>query len=413
MTDKLLVYPNPSKDNPTALTPLSILYPGAYFESQCESVAYWDERFDDEDELVELIKSSKEIGVSAFTGHQCKQAANILIKAKRINPSIICSVGGHHARILPEQVLAEPFVDKIYTERYGEELFPYNSRTRKHFERTTMQYSTSRGCPSQCRFCSISDKWVDKCLEKVERELKFIHYNVGFKCISFSDPNIAFPKDRVNRIKQLGKIMRDLDVKWDGCMRSPYMTEEMADALEDSNCDTLELGCESGNEQFLRQNIRKGHGVEAIKNAAKVSAGRNFSILYSFIANMPHETKEQLNDTLDLIDWIKETDSNARISIFNYAPFPGSEMYNEAVELGFKPPTTMKEWGERNLMSSPIYWIAGLNFRDDKTRENFPGEDYEKIRPYVELAEQKWRDRDIDEFPVSNVEGLIEGQIKR
>ncbi len=37
--DMLLVYPKATKDSPVNLTPLSILYPGALFESQGKRVA--------------------------------------------------------------------------------------------------------------------------------------------------------------------------------------------------------------------------------------------------------------------------------------------------------------------------------------------------------------------------------------
>ena len=132
--DILLVYPISTFDSPVNLVPLSILFPGALFENTGMRVAYFDERFDSDEILTELIKTSKEIGVSAFTGPQAGCAADILIKAKKINPSIVTGVGGHHARILPDQVLAEPFVDKVWTDAsYGEDLFPYNEGTKVFF----------------------------------------------------------------------------------------------------------------------------------------------------------------------------------------------------------------------------------------------------------------------------------------
>ena len=54
--DILLVYPKPSSDSPLRLTPLSILFPGALFEEQGSKVAYFDDRFDDENLLKDLIK---------------------------------------------------------------------------------------------------------------------------------------------------------------------------------------------------------------------------------------------------------------------------------------------------------------------------------------------------------------------
>ncbi len=420
--DILLAYPISTFDSPVNLVPLSILFPGALFESRGMSVAYFDERFDSEDLLTELIKDSKEIGVSAFTGPQAGRAADILTKAKKISPSIVTGVGGHHARILPEQVLAEPFVDKVWTEAsYGEDLFPYNERTRNLFERSDMQYFTSRGCPHSCSFCCLSSKWTPKNIQDLERELSIMHDDIGFKEISFSDPNIAFGSqdgERVGRIRQIGKIMRKLNVRWDGNMRSPYLSPQMVEALAESNCYSLEIGCESGNDHFLRNVIKKGHGIDSIKNAALAVKNSGISIMYSFISRMPRETKAMMMDTFDLIDWIVSHDPNARVSIFTYAPFPGTRMYKDAVEGAegypqFTPPTTMKGWARLPLMKSPLYWVTGLCFRKDNTRKNFPGEDWKLIEPYLKLAETKWKNRDFEDFPTREVEELILGQMKK
>jgi len=428
--DMLLVYPKPTEDSPARLTPLSILYPGAMFESQGQKVAYFDERFDPIELFDELVVCSKEIGVSAFTGFQVGQAARLLRRAKKINSKIVAGVGGHHARILSDQVAAEPFVDKVWVNRvYGEELFPYNSRTKLHFERTDMQYFTSRGCPFPCTFCALTSPWQPKPIEEIDREMRVIHNDIGFREVSFSDPNIGFGSwkrddgkterlDRVKRIQSIGRVMKDLGVCWDGNIRAPYLTPEMRDALVESNCFSIEIGCESGNDYFLRKVIKKGHGVEHIKEAAKNMRGSGVSVMYSFISGMPRETEEMRRDTYDLIDWIRDTDPDSRISIYQYAPYPGSPMYDDAVNgvdgfPKFEPPQTMEGWGDLKLMVSPIYWIAGLNFRLDNTRKNFPGDDWQLIEPYVTLAQKKWKERDFDDFPVKEVEELVRAQVEK
>lgn len=428
--DILLVYPEPSTDSPVKLTPLSILYPGALFAFQGKTVAYFDERYDSQELFDDQIRNSREIGVSAFTGVQAKNAARLLKRAKNLNEKIVTGLGGHHARLFPEQCLAMPYIDKIWTERvYGEHLFPFDSDTEIHYQRTEMQYFTSRGCPYRCTFCALSSPWEPVNINRIERELKTIHDRIGFETISFSDPNIACCRwkgtsgkpekmDRVQRIRDIGSVMRSLDVKWDGNIRSPYLTPQMVEALDKAQCYSIEIGCESGSDHYLRRVIGKGHGIRKIKEAVRNVCGSNVSVMYSFMAKMPGETREMLMETLDLIDWIVQTDPNARVSIYNYAPYPGSPMYEAAVrgEGGYpkyNPPTTLEGWGDLQLMNSPLYWIAGLNFRDDNTKRNFPGEDWDLIEPYVRLAREKWSNRDIDEYPVKEVEEIISNQIEK
>lgn len=428
----MLAYPSPTTDSPVRLTPLSILYPGVLWESQGKHVHYWDQRFDGLSQLDELIHESTDFAVSTFTGYQCSQAVALLRRAKALKPGITTHVGGKHAQILPGQVAGEPFVDRVWSGAvYGEHLFPYRPHTRHMFARGDFQYYTSRGCPFVCAFCALSSPWQPKPIDKLDRELKTIHGDIGFKTVSFSDPNIAFGAwhedgktvrvDRVQRIRDIGRTMRDIGATWDGNIRCPYLTPEMVEALAWSGCTSIEVGAESGDDYYLRRVIRKGHGVDAIKRAALNVRGSGISVMYSFLAYAPYETEEQRMRTFDLIDWIVETDPFARVSVYKFSPYPGSPMYEDAVTgrgcgYGcdrFTPPTTMDGWGSIRLMSGPLYWIVGLNFRQDNTSKNFPGEDYELIRPYVDLARSKWRARDLASFPCAEVEALVERQLAK
>jgi hypothetical protein len=427
--DIVLVYPIPSNDSPVKLTPLSILHPGMMFEAQGKRVAYWDERYDSPEMLDELTRVSEEIGVSAFTGYQCGRAAAILKRAKRLNPRIVTNIGGHHARTCPEQVGAEPLVDRVWPgTSYGETLFPYKPHTRKFFARGDMQYFTSRGCPYICSFCVLTAPWEPKPIQEINTELKTIHHDIGFTEISFSDPNIAVGAwrengkieriDRAKRLRQIGDVLRPLGVRWDGNIRSDYVTPEVADALVYSQCYSLEFGCESGNDRYLKDVMHKGHGVKAIRQACLNMRGMGISVMYSFIHGAPHETPEQFLDTMNLIDWIVGTDPLARVSVYEYAPYPGCPLYEDAVagrgySPRFVPPETMEGWGKLRLMRGPIYWIAGLNFRMDNTRKNFPDDKWQLIQPYVELARQKWAARDVVDFPCEEVEVLIAREVTK
>ena len=130
--DMLMVYPSPCLDSPFNLTALSVLYPGKMFEDEGKRVEYLDMRWDTEQQLEDMIRDSAQIGVSCFTGYQAGRAAEILEKAKRINPKIVTHVGGHHARLCPADVKAEPFVDVVWPERaYHEHAFPFSKAAQR------------------------------------------------------------------------------------------------------------------------------------------------------------------------------------------------------------------------------------------------------------------------------------------
>jgi radical SAM superfamily enzyme YgiQ (UPF0313 family) len=425
----LLAYPKPTEESPTTLTPLSVLFPAAMYEAQGRTVVVWDERFDPYEEFDALVKDASQVGVSAFTGTQAGRAARLLKRAKALKPGVHTIVGGHHARILPDQVAAEPFVDEVAAKPpYGEELFPWGPQYERHWRRSDVQFFTSRGCPYACSFCALRSDWEPRPVEQLDREINTMHEALGFKEITFSDPNIATGVwregdgmkriDRVERIRQIGGVLRPLGVRWISALRSPYLTEQMVDALAWAGCAQLEIGCESGDDEFLRRVIRKGHGVDAIKAAARRIKGSGISLLYSFIMGMPRETPAMRAATADLIDWIAAEDPLARVSVYQFTPYPGSPMYDEAVAgvdgfTPFVPPTTMEGWGALRLMRSPAYWITGLTFRGDNTRKNFPGAEWAKIEPYVTLAQRRWRERNFEDFPQAEAETLISAAVAK
>jgi radical SAM superfamily enzyme YgiQ (UPF0313 family) len=405
------------------------MYPGKMFEDQGKSVVYWDGRWDPPEMLDDYIREAKEIGVSCFTGYQAGHAADILERAKRLNPKIVTHVGGHHARLCTAEVKQEPFVDQVWPERaYHEHSFPFSPEAQRLWKRGSMQYITSSGCPYACTFCALRSAWEPRPLAQIEREINTLYDLTGFKEVSFSDPNIGYEKtrgpdghterhNRVERLKGIGKILRPLGIKWDGNIRADYITQELVDVMAWSGCFSIEFGCESGNDEFLRKVIKKGHGVDTIKSANQFMHGSGISVMNSFIRGMPREQHEQWLDTMELIDWIMDIAPEARASVYRFTPYPGGPAYDDALAgMGiekFIPPKTMKEWGSMKLMVDATYWCAGMCFRLDNSQKNFPGEDWKLIEPYVMLARKLWAERRPEDFPAEEVEKLISWQVRK
>ncbi len=428
--DMLMVYPNPCLDSPFSLTALSVLYPGKMFEDQGMRVKYLDMRWDTQDMLEQLIKESAQIGVSCFTGYQAGRASDILALAKRLNPQIVTHVGGHHARMCPEDVRAEPNVDVVWPERaYHEHSFPFSDEAKRLWKLAPdVQYITSSGCPYACTFCALRSAWTPRPLEDMERQIDELHDLLGFKEVSFSDPNMGFDRtrvdgkmsrvDRYDRMKGIGKILRKHGIRFDCNIRCDYFDQQYVDLLTEAGCFSIEFGAESGNDEFLRKVIRKGHGIAEIREANRLLHGSGVSVMNSFIRGMPRETHEQWLDTMAFIDEIMEIAPEARASVYNFTPYPGGPAYDDAVAgIGVKekfiPPKTMAEWGSLKLMVDPTYWCAGMCFRLDNTKKNFPGEDWKLIEPYVLLARQLWKDRRPEEFPGEDVEKIVTWQVRK
>ena len=429
--DVVMAYPLPTTDSPFSLTPLSILYPGKMWEDQGLRVEYWDQRWDSWEMLEDLLRDTKQVGVSAFTGHQCAFAADILMRAKEINPDIITHVGGHHAQHCAKDVEKEPFVDVVWPNRsYHEHAFPFSPAAQRLWKRGDMQYMTSNGCPYGCQFCALRSGWSPRPLEQISKEIDAICELTGATEFSFSDPNVGFQHTRVNgknqfvdrmeRMREIGKILRRHNIKFDGNVRADYVDQEYADLMSWAGCTSIEFGLESGVDYFLRKHVKKGHDVQAGLTANACMAKTNISVMNSFVKGMPYETHDQWLHTMEHIDAIMDIAPNARASIYKFSPYPGSPAFDLAVAgqgiEKFNPPTTMKGWGELRLMADSTYWVSGLCFRLDNTEKNFPGDDWKLIEPYVLRARKLWAERRPEDFTsqeVAEVERLIEFQVRK
>jgi len=449
--DCLLVYPRPTRDSPLQEVALSIFCLGAYLEKRGFNVEYVDERFDPPKRLQELSKKAFSIGVSTMTGFQLIRTKRILLKAKKDNPEIISIVGGVHPTLLPKQCIEQKFIDFVVM-REGEETlyelltelkkkkkeqdfskirglvwkkgkkyfinpprpfmktdeipFPLTKKSKRYFEISgrvgELSYQTSRGCPHNCNFCYNQvfnkSKWRPLPIKKIKREIGLLKKQIKFKEMMLIDDNIG---PSIERIKEIGRIMRKHRIKWHANIRCNYINDKVARILEKGNNESVLLGVESGSDRILKEVINKGYprGVEDIKRCARALGKTKIRGIYSFMCNIPTETKEELRMSMKLADYIDKVDPNARISFYVYAQYPGTALYKYAIKHGYKEPKTFEEWSkitlsEANPLAENIYYISGLRFRGkkgDRTDQNFPGWRRLKILPFEILCRIRWK----------------------
>ncbi len=283
------------------------------------------------------------------------------------------------------------------------------SRPNLYFGLCDITYLSSTGCPYSCRYCSQIYQYWPRPVEHIDRDLSAIHHDTGFEHVAYVDPNMTHYQwtdednkkirfDNVDRLRQIGAIHRKLNITFDCSMRVPNVTAPMVEALVEARCTKLFLGCESGNERVLRKVMLKGHGVQAIRDAAQRLAGSGISTLYSFIGFAPGEALEETHDTMDLIDWITETDDNARVSVYSYAPYPGTPMYEDAVagKFGppFVPPTTMRAWADRRMMRSPYLLDCRPELSTRRDPGKLPGRRLEADRALCRNGPKQWAERE-------------------
>jgi hopanoid biosynthesis associated radical SAM protein HpnJ len=191
---------------------------------------------------------------------------------------------------------------------------------------------TGRGCRSKCTFCLWPQtvgghRYRVRSPENVVAEVRWIQENMPeVKEIFFDDDTFTDFRPRAEEIARgLGK----LGVTWSCNAKAnvPYQTLKI---MKDNGLRLLLVGYESGNDQILH-NIRKGLRTDIARRFTEDCRKLGIIIHGTFILGLPGETRETIRETIQYaVDINPHT-----IQVSLAAPYPGTELYNQAVANGW------------------------------------------------------------------------------
>lgn len=393
----VLSYANASPFPYHAWTPLAILSIGSYLELNGIEVEYFDERIHKKERFKELVsRKPLLIGLSTMTCFQIKNTLRLANLARSIDPDIPLVWGGTHPSMMAEQTLESHLVDfvvkgegeqtllelvqalqngvsdfsgidgmgwkedrKITLNRDRDFLdinelpFPYDGKGREivleYIRRSgdtleNIGYESSRGCPHKCGFCYNVYFHKNVCrvknVEKVRSELQKLKALGVNKMTFYDDTFLAGKKDMMKNILPL---LKEMDFKWIANVRINTFNDELLRQFKESGCVYLFFGVESPDDDVLKF-IRKGQNRRMIDEGIETVSKGDIPTLYSLIIGLPGETEEQMNRTLDFADEIRRRHPGAEVPIQPYVPLPGTLLYQEALDFGFKAPKHLEGW---------------------------------------------------------------------
>lgn len=373
-----------------------------------------------EDDLESRIAEACEgvicLGVSAMTGNQLKGAIEYSKLVKELYPELPVVWGGYHPTLLPEQTLAEDYVD-IVVRGQGEVTFvellkrleagggpggvagvSYKdggrqvanpSRSPKPLESLppypyelldvekiinrnsagfrSLQYLSSSGCPFSCSFCAeplVNErKWLSRSSGQVVEEVVDLARIYRLDHVTFIDPNFFVSRQRAREIFR-GMVDAGLGIEWSAVARVDQVLkfdEELWRLIRESGCRSLGVGAESGSQEMLSL-IDKRISVDEIFESATMMKEHGVGGIFSFMIGYPVEEEVRRRDMLNTVAAIKKVKSlNAEIKtpVFYYAPYPGSPLYPVALKNGFRGPRTLKDWADFGFTTVMTPWVSG------------------------------------------------------
>jgi anaerobic magnesium-protoporphyrin IX monomethyl ester cyclase len=190
--------------------------------------------------------------------------------------------------------------------------------------------SSTRGCPYTCSFCGDKGLWGGKVRRKsvsrLVEEFKLISSTYNVNQIDLVDGTFTFDKQYVREFCS-SLIKEGITTKWRCTARYDNLNEDMLKILKRANCLGFYFGLESGSSRILKA-VNKKTTVEEILEVDKMVYDYGFFSATSVLLGLPDETKEDLQQTLDIMRKVKTT----IFDVNSYVPLPGTSLYNDMDE---------------------------------------------------------------------------------
>jgi radical SAM superfamily enzyme YgiQ (UPF0313 family) len=191
---------------------------------------------------------------------------------------------------------------------------------------TTIPVQTSRGCPFDCSFCSVTGMFGKtfrfRSTENIIEELR--RYNDKKNSIFFYDDNFAANRQRAKALCE-AMIREKFKFQWTTQVRADVARDlELVRLMKRSGCHTVYIGFESVNPKSL-EGMHKSQTVAEIARAVKVLRRNRINIHGMFVLGFDQDDWATMMRTVKFA--IKARLQSTQFLILT--PLPGSEFYEK------------------------------------------------------------------------------------
>jgi radical SAM superfamily enzyme YgiQ (UPF0313 family) len=213
-------------------------------------------------------------------------------------------------------------------------------------------YQTSRGCPCRCSYCYNltfnKGRWRSRSAEKILEEMAELKKRYKLEVMYIWDDNFFIDTKRARTLlagmKELGLrcMLHGADVE-----SLARMSDSDLDFLEEVGVDTLAIGVESAVDRVRTEVLNKRGGIDLVRAQLERFKGRSIHVGCFFILGLPTETAEEIKKTIMFAMDTLDMGPNFHIpQFFNFAPYPGTAIFDRLQKQGVLFPRKLEEWGK-------------------------------------------------------------------
>jgi anaerobic magnesium-protoporphyrin IX monomethyl ester cyclase len=357
-------------------------------------------------------------GSTGMTGIQLQGVLEFFALVKALAPDLPTILGGVHASMLPAQTVAHQHVDYVAVGE-GEELFPRlvrdlaAGRNPRALKRTnpalvwdggppgqhavladfqslplpphhrfpmeryvsvtpygrTLSVLTSRGCPHGCAFCLYSNpqfagRWRAQTADAAVGWMVELATTYNIHHFHIQDDNFFVRGARVEAIvEQLAARSPRFTWTVGGAhvLHLKQRSVQFFKAMRRAGCVRLLIGAESGSPAILER-IGKRQNPDDILRVNDHLLKANIRPIYSFISGVPGETDQDLLASVNLMERLRKPGKAVDVGTIKPLVFyPGTDLYQWAIDSGFVPPEDLAGWTHvtwDRYLELPYPWLS-------------------------------------------------------
>ncbi|MHC4073253.1 MAG: B12-binding domain-containing radical SAM protein, partial [Planctomycetota bacterium] len=134
------------------------------------------------------------------------------------------------------------------------------------------------------------------------------------------------------------------------------------------------IGVESGNEELLEK-IGKRETKAQFRDAVRAMKQANLPVIASYIIGLPGDTHETIKETMEFALELDADQSKFMI----LAPYPGTRVYDIAVQRGLVDPTSFEQMEDLNYYDSVAINLSEVSDEDLIAYQDQAYEQYDTV----------------------------------